>query len=390
MRTEKLGTLFSISSGGTPSRKNSDYYNNGNIPWIKTGDLKPRRIKKASEYITIEGLNNSSAKKFPPNTVLVAMYGATIGACSILSIEACTNQACAAFIPTDKVDVLYLYYFLKSKKDDFIHPGSCGAQPNISATYLKTVKIPLPPLKTQKYIASVLEKADQLRKNCQRLEQELNQLAQSVFIEMFGDPVTNPKGWETITLGDFIEFAKDGPHVSPKYSSSGIPFLSTRHIKSTGVMWKDLKYVSDVEAKVHWKKCKPMLGDILYTKGGTTGIACPVTFEKDFAVWVHVALLRPIEKKVNYIWLTNMLNTQYCYMQSQKLTRGATNKDLGLKRMININMYFPPISLQKKYADIIEALNIQMITLNNIKESHEELFNALSQKAFKGELKAPA
>ncbi|WOQ86411.1 restriction endonuclease subunit S [Vibrio cholerae] len=205
-----LGDLFKISSGGTPSRREKSYYDNGDIPWIKTGDLHKCRIQQASEYITQLGLDKSSAKLFPKGTVLLAMYGATIGACSILDIEAATNQACAAFLPNEKVDTNYLYYFLISKKNDFIRDGVGGAQPNISATYLKTVSFPLPPLETQKKIAAVLEKADQLRKDCKLLEQELNSLAQSVFIDMFGDPVTNPKGWEIVTIGDLLLSANYG------------------------------------------------------------------------------------------------------------------------------------------------------------------------------------
>ncbi|MGI2182632.1 restriction endonuclease subunit S [Shewanella oncorhynchi] len=381
-----LGELFSISSGGTPSRKEPSYYEDGNIAWIKTGDLHVKRIFEASEYITQEGLDNSSAKLFPAGAVLVAMYGATIGACSILEIEAATNQACAAFLPNSEVDTLYLYYFLKSKKNDFVRDGVGGAQPNISATYLKMVEIPLPPLETQKQIAAVLEKADQLRKDCQLLEQELNSLAQSVFIEMFGDPATNPKGWEETTLGNLIEFAKDGPHVSPTYSEAGIPFLSTRHIKPNGVVWSDLKYVSNEDAALHWKKCKPEKGDVLYTKGGTTGVACPVNFNTEFAVWVHVALLRPITAKVDYIWLSDMLNMPDCYNQSQNLTRGATNKDLGLKRMVNIEMYCPPLAEQKKYSDFITNINEQLSALLIVSQQYEVLFNSLIQKAFNGEL----
>ena len=93
----KLGDIFKISSGGTPDKKKKIYYENGTIPWIKTGDLKEKFVSNDVEQITLQGLNNCSAKLFPAGTVLVAMYGATIGACSILNYQASTNQACAAF-----------------------------------------------------------------------------------------------------------------------------------------------------------------------------------------------------------------------------------------------------------------------------------------------------
>ena len=101
----ELGDLTKITSGGTPSRKKPEYYSNGDIPWVKTGDLKKREIFESSEFITELGLKSSSAKLFPKDTVLVALYGATIGACSILRIPASTNQACAAILPSEKLVV---------------------------------------------------------------------------------------------------------------------------------------------------------------------------------------------------------------------------------------------------------------------------------------------
>lgn len=97
MELVELGKVFKIASGGTPNRKKSEYFENGTIPWVKTGDLKPQYINEAIDCITKDGLENSSARLFPKETVLIAMYGATIGATSILGIEASTNQACAAF-----------------------------------------------------------------------------------------------------------------------------------------------------------------------------------------------------------------------------------------------------------------------------------------------------
>lgn len=158
----RLGDVFTITSGRTPEKRQSSYYKNGTIPWVKTGDLKEKFVTHDVEYITEEGLNNSSAKIFPAGTVLVAMYGATIGACSILNYEASTNQACAAFLPTSDVLPNYLYYFLSSKKESFIQDGVGGTQPNISAGYLKRVPFDVRPLSEQRHIADVLDKVDEI------------------------------------------------------------------------------------------------------------------------------------------------------------------------------------------------------------------------------------
>jgi type I restriction enzyme S subunit len=195
---------------------------------------------------------------------------------------------------------------------------------------------------------------------------------------MFGDPVLNPKKWTSVKLGDLIFSASDGPHVSPSYVEIGIPFLSTRHVRPGEVIWKDLKYISADDAKLHWKKCKPIFGDILYSKGGTTGYAAVVRTKQEFAIWVHIALLKPNFEKCNSVWLEHMLNSQYCYRQSQELTHGIANRDLGLKRMVNILMYQPPLALQEQFATRIN--HIAALT------QQTQLFASLQHQAFTGNL----
>ncbi len=361
--------------------------------------FKPAHWEEVGKpIIRIQNLTNS-AKPFNYSSMavpekyhvtsgdLLVSWSATLDVFEWRGKDALLNQHIFKVEPDfKKIDKDYLRYALRNAISAMLKFTRGSTMKHVNRGDFLGTKIPLPPLEKQKQIAAALEKSDQLRKDCQQMEQDLNSLVQSVFIDMFGDPVTNPKGWGKTTLGNLIEFAKDGPHVSPKYSNDGIPFLSTRHIKSNGVSWTNLKYVSDEEAAVHWKKCKPQQGDVLYTKGGTTGIACPVTFGTEFAVWVHVALLRPLPDKADHIWLSNMLNTQYCYGQSQKKTRGATNKDLGLKRMVDIEMYAPPLKEQRKFSEYLEVVNNQLIELAALQLEYEELFSSLTQKAFKGEL----
>ena len=227
-----------LTSGGTPSTKKSEYYENGDIPWIKTGDLHNRYVEQASEYITSAGLNSSSTRLYPVGTVLVAMYGATIGACSTLKIPACTNQACAAFTPNEKVDTDYLYYFLKHSKPVFVNAGSGGAQPNISAGYLKNYEIPLPPLAEQKRIAAILDKADAIRRKRQQAIQLADDFLKAVFLDMFGDPVANPKGCEIKKIEDVSFRVTKGE--SPKWQGFDYGDDGVRFITSENVLWGKL------------------------------------------------------------------------------------------------------------------------------------------------------
>ena len=146
-----LGHIGIWQSGGTPSRSNKSYYG-GNIPWLKTGDLNDGLITYIPENITEEAVANSSAKLNPEGSVLIAMYGATIGKLGILTFPATTNQACCACVQYDAVIQDYLFYFLLSQRNEFIAKGGGGAQPNISKEIIVGTMVPIPPLAEQERI----------------------------------------------------------------------------------------------------------------------------------------------------------------------------------------------------------------------------------------------
>lgn len=152
-----LSEVGTWQSGGTPSRSNKSYYG-GNIPWLKTGDLNDGLISDIPESITEEAVANSSAKINPTGSVLIAMYGATIGKLGILTFPATTNQACCACIEFNAIIQLYLFYFLLSQRNEFIAKGGGGAQPNISKEIIVNTFIPLPPLSEQQRIVMEIEK----------------------------------------------------------------------------------------------------------------------------------------------------------------------------------------------------------------------------------------
>ena len=152
-----LGVVGEWQSGGTPSRSNKSYYG-GNIPWLKTGDLNDGFILNIPESITEEAVANSSAKINPTGSVLIAMYGATIGKLGILTFPSATNQACCACIEFRAITQLYLFYFLLSQRSRFISRGGGGAQSNISKELIVNTHIPLPPLTEQQRIVAEIER----------------------------------------------------------------------------------------------------------------------------------------------------------------------------------------------------------------------------------------
>ena len=155
-RIAKISDFAKTTSGGTPSRTNPEFYT-GNIPWIKSGDLNDGNVSEATEFITEEALKSSSAKLFPAGTLMIALYGATIGKLGILTIDAATNQAvCGIFVP-EGVETKYLFYFLLQHRRELIKQGAGGAQPNISQGIVRDIEVPIPPLPEQRRIVARIE-----------------------------------------------------------------------------------------------------------------------------------------------------------------------------------------------------------------------------------------
>jgi restriction modification system DNA specificity domain protein len=145
---KELGDICKTSSGGTPSKAHTEYYN-GEIMWLRSGEVSQGDIYNTEQTITLLGLENSSAKIFPVNTVVIAMYGATVGQVGILRKEMSTNQAICGIFPNGDLTPEYLYYFLISKKAEFLKSAIGGAQANISQQIIRKTLIPLPPLSLQ-------------------------------------------------------------------------------------------------------------------------------------------------------------------------------------------------------------------------------------------------
>ncbi|UGV41415.1 restriction endonuclease subunit S [Methanococcoides orientis] len=171
-------------------------------------------------------------------------------------------------------------------------------------------------------------------------------------------PFKIPTNWEWTMLGTLCFSVADGPHFSPKYvtKEEGIPFLSARNVKLGGFELDSVKYVSPEDHKKFCERIKPDKGDILYTKGGTTGVALVNDLDFEFSVWVHLSVLQIARKYVDSYYLAYALNCPLCYEQSQKFTHGSSNRDLGLTRMVKILLPLPPLKEQKRIVAKVDQL----------------------------------
>ena len=196
--------------------------------------------------------------------------------------------------------------------------------------------------------ASVLLEKIAVEKELLIKDRTIKRIKKMLSFEELELPFIVPENWIWSRLGDLCFTLADGPHYSPNYvkKENGIPFLSTRNISMNSIDLSTAKYVSRDDHELFCKRVRVKKGDIIYTKGGTTGIAKVNNLDLEFSVWVHLAVLQIPNEKINNEYLALALNSPHCYRQSQLYTNGIANKDLGLTRMINITIPFPPLPEQ--------------------------------------------
>ena len=379
MEKVRLGDIFTVSSGGTPNKKNENYYKGGNIPWIKTGDLKNQYICNEVEYITEEGLKNSSAKLFPKHTVLIAMYGATIGACSILPYEASTNQACAAFLPNDMILPDYLYYFLCSKKEKFIKDGVGGAQPNISAGYLKNVVIELKNLSEQKNIIKRLNHVSILIDKRKEQLAKLDELVKARFVEMFGDINTNDKGWDSQPLGELCTIVRGGsPRPIENYLGGDVPWIKIGDAtKGDNVYLHATKehIIQDGVKKSRMVKT----GSLIFANCGVSlGFARIITF--DGCIHDGWLAMEDIDERLDKVFLLQALNQMTEHFR--RIAPAGTQPNLNTAIMKAYKQIIPPLELQSEFIDFVEQTDKSKFEIQKGLEKLELLKKALMQKYF--------
>jgi type I restriction enzyme M protein len=256
--TIKIGDVFKTSSGGTPLRNKLEFYENGIIPWLKSGEVAQGYIYKAEEYITEEGLKSSSAKLFPKNSVLVAMYGATAGQVGILKIEATTNQAVCAIYPNEKIIPEYLYWILKFQTQTFVGLSTGGGQPNISQQIIRDFEIPLPPIPVQQQIVCEIESYQKIIDGARQIVNNYNPVIS-----------INPE-WELVELGEVIDSLEAGVSVNSENRESKIGeygILKTSAVTYGVFLPERNKVILSNELKK--AKCNPRENSIIISRMNT-------------------------------------------------------------------------------------------------------------------------
>lgn len=385
----KVEDFAQVITGGTPSTKNKAYWEDGHIPWLNSGELNQEIIVSSRNHITSIGLEKSAAKLMPKDSVLIALTGTTTGVVGYLTFEACANQSVTGILPSEKHFPKFLFYYLKSIRPQVLNDAYGGAQPHISQGYVKQLKIPLPPLEEQKKIAAILEATDNYRQKTKALIDKYDQLTQSLFLDMFGDPVTNPKGWIVVRFDQLVSeecpltygIVQPGDEVE-----NGTPCVRPVDLKTQYVDSFDLKRI-DPEISLKFKRTILKGGEILLSVRGSVGVISIAALSlKNTNVTRGIVPIWFDENLANKLFFYFLYKTNSIQRRLAELSKGATLIQLNLKDLRELPLIKPSLELQNLFAERVEQIEKQKQQAEASLVKAEELFSSLLQRAFKGEL----
>lgn len=385
---KKLSELCKTGAGGTPLKSHKDYYINGNIPWLRSGEVNTKNITKSELFITEKGLKNSSAKLFPKNSVLVAMYGATAGQVGILRFESSTNQAVCGILPNEKIIPEFIYYKFLEGKEDLVKQAVGGAQPNISQIKIKNTLIPNISLPQQKQIVALLDKAfaaiDGAKANAEQNLANAQELFESYLQKVFEN---KGEDWEEKTLGEVCKVIGGGTPSKKRedFYTGNILWVTVRDMKSELIKNTTHKITLDA-VKNSSTNIIPKGNVIIATRVGL-GKVC--LLEYDSAINQDLKGIIPKDKKSLLIpflfrWFT-AISTKIINAGT-----GATVQGVKLTFINSLSIPLPSLKEQQKIVKKLDALSAQTKKLETIYRQKianlEELKKSVLQKAFNGEL----
>jgi len=415
----RSGHVAKWGSGGTPSRKRLEYYG-GDIPWIKTGELNDGIVNASEETITEEGLQNSSAKIFPKGSIVIAMYGATIGKLGILGIDAATNQACAVGQPYDFLNSKYMLYYFLARRSDLIVLGKGGAQPNISQTIIKDFPFALPPLNEQKRIAEKIERLFAKLDEAKRLIEEVkesfelqwaaildkafkgqlgtndpneksmletsNHIKEKDLIPKEEQPYEVPKNWVWVRSSHVAKWGSGGTPSRKKveYYGGDIPWIKTGELND-GIVNTSEETITEEGLQNSSAKIFPKGSIVIAMYGATIGKLGILGI--DAATNQACAVGQPHD----------FLNSKYMfyYFLARRsdliaLGKGGAQPNISQTIIKDFPFALPPLNEQKRIAEKVDNLLSKLETEKDMVLEVEEKFDLLKQsilnKAFRGEL----
>jgi|GEM_PF-1335405 len=374
---KKIGELFQTYAGGTPLKQHKEYYQGGDIPWLRSGEVCQKYITRTEMFITQKGLENSSARYFPKDTVVIAMYGATAAQVGILKIKTTSNQAVCGILPNDNYSPEFIYYWFTYNKGNLASQAQGGAQPNISQIKIKNVLIPLLPLSEQQRIVSYLDSAfakiDAVAKNAEDSLNEAKALFQSALAKMM-----EPKeGWKEKLLGevcdtvtDFVaagSFADLRKNVVYQNSLSYAQLVRTTDLKSQfrkGHFVYVTKDAFNYLYRVNLNEVSIILPNVGVNCGEVYYVDPNMLPYENNVLGPNAVLVK--SKLLNMKFLSYAFKDKFFQKQLSNITSNMAQPKFNKTALKKLTIVFPPIENQKAISDELDiiASKIKIISSN--------------------------
>lgn len=383
-----------IRTGKTPPTEEAKYFN-GDIHWYSPGDLdKGKILTEAKRNITPLAFEDKKAVSYPQDTLLVTCIG-EIGKLGITSQTCSSNQQITAIKTKKNIDVNYLFYWFKKNKLILRDLANSAVVPILNNRNLERVQVAVPPLEEQKKIAEILDVADNLRQKDQQLVDHYDRLSQSLFLNMFGDPVTNSMGWKVDTLNKGISDIVGGKSVGGEERplNSGEMAVIKISAVTTG-NFKANKYKVVNADSVPQKIVTPHKGDLLFSRANTrplVGATCIVNADYNHLFLPDKIWRLDLNNDLLSSWYLKLLLSHDGFRGNlRKVATGTSGDMLNISKakLKALKIPLPPIALQNQFSLAILDIEKQKTLAQQSLKKSDELFNSLLQKAFKGELTA--
>lgn len=376
----KIKDIGKVVTGKTPKTNINEYWNSNDVPFVKPTDFinAITILDKYKTYLSFEGYEKSN--RVPKNSVLVTCIG-TIGKVAINNIDVATNQQINSIIPNERVNYKYLMFQMLEKNEYLNHISNAPVIPIINKTTFENIEINLPTLTKQKEIASVLDKAQELISLRKESIIKLEELSKSVFIDMFGDPVSNPKKLKSIKISEFatVKTGKTPSRDNPTFWNEGTElWATTTEVNSRFIHNTNEKITVYAVEKNNLQKFESeTILMAMYGQGKTRGKVALLKNQSTINQ-AFCAILK--NDTYNTVFLFSLLENMYSHIRS--LSRGGNQKNLNLNIVKDINIIFPDLKEQNKFAKIIEKIEEQKSLYEEELNKLEENFKALLQKSF--------
>jgi type I restriction enzyme S subunit len=395
----KLGSLCDLQNGY--AFKSTDYVDSSNTLSCRMSNIRPDGefdLDYHPKFLPDPYADKYQQFLLKDNDVIIAMTDMAtepkiLGVPTVVSTKGrnvLLNQRVGKLVIKDKDSIFFPYLKrvlgTNRAKQHYLRFAGGGVQINLSKEDLLSLEIPLPPLEEQRRIAAILDKADGVRRKRKEAIRLTEELLKSTFLEMFGDPVTNPKGWEICELQNVCNRVTDGTHQPPNWADEGIPFLFVSNIVNGEIDFKVSKHITEESWFELTSRCPIEINDILYTTVGSYGNAALVRTKNRFCFQRHIAHIKPDSRSIEPEFLLGMMQSDWIRQQADKQARGVAQKTLNLRELKKFTIFTPPIEEQKKYVKLRQGVEKQLSYYRSALEQSENLFNSLLQRAFRGEL----